>query len=411
MKTSCLTRRARTIGALAALITAGAPGLAAQTLQQLNDELALTKLKLELAETKLALAKKEQEVAALAKPTPPEPEAKPKPDSLTTEQKGIKSVAESSLTRRLFQAHTQGVTLLTKKAKSPDTRDAKSSETQDAELQETDDAAQLRNLGALRHLTNEDAFKTNANGLIDKASAPLQRVYTATGAKIERAAKKAKEAQTAAAKPAKPEAEAEGDAGEPDIAKSIGIRDAGFSLGYGAGAIFAPGEDATVGTILLRWNSIQRASTIKWNNTVGTYGPDKRQRITYRGMIGAPLLEDRLGNNASPHEVVDALTFQWWRPTTLGLFIGRGIAGEQVVFRAATPTAAEVKQRPWLIGATFGWGFRDQAASAFTIDIGAAISPTTAFTTPRLYTGISFDLETVGKLFDRVSKGSFTDGK
>lgn len=191
---------------------------------------------------------------------------------------------------------------------------------------------------------------------------------------------------------------------EKEVNKDAKLRNAGFSFSQGFGIVTGAG-DASVGTLIVRWNALQRRTTLKWNELVN-YGARKGgdyAQIDYFGSKGGALLEDQLTSRASVRRVNNLLDFKVLCPTAIGPFLGSGVIGEKVKFGQDSAGNAKM-QRPYLLGASLGWGFYDQAGSAFYLDFGYSVSPTSGFKHSRPFLGISLDGLVLGKIIGYVRK-------
>lgn len=186
------------------------------------------------------------------------------------------------------------------------------------------------------------------------------------------------------------------------------LRSAGFSFSQGFGVVTGS-KAASVGTLVVRWNAYQRRTTVKWNELVN-YGSRKGgeyQQVEYFGSRGSSLVEDELGPAASIKKVNNLMDFSVFCPTAIGPFFGGGLVGERIKF-GRDSAGGDKLERPYLVGLSLGWGFYDEAGSAFYFDVGYSASPTSGFKHSRPFVGISFDAIVLGKITGFVRKSATT---
>ena len=190
------------------------------------------------------------------------------------------------------------------------------------------------------------------------------------------------------------------------------LRNAGISFASGAGVIRhrgGSGGDATAGTVVARWNLIQRYATARWNQRVGDRNLDGYGLVSNygniefrsRGLIKgftAGKAEELYRNTymrvARDGSVLPNLTF-------IGPFFGSTVLGDKI--REPGTVAADNKyERPYLVGLSVGWGFFDEASSLVYLDFGKTISPHKGMDGTRTYLGISFDAVVFEKLITGI---------
>ncbi len=197
----------------------------------------------------------------------------------------------------------------------------------------------------------------------------------------------------------KPEGDKDGTpAKKPEIDVDARLRNAGLAFTAGFGVIDGKTSDSTVSTVQVRWNFWQRRATAKWNQLLGESEPDGYKYMRYYGKLE---FYDR--DAAKPTDVFKSkYNAQGWSSklpalSFLGLFLGRAVTGEKI----ALPDGNT--ERPYIIGASIGLGFYDQAASLAYIDIGTTVSPRRGFDQSRPYAGISLDAVVLAKVLGHLS--------
>ncbi len=206
-------------------------------------------------------------------------------------------------------------------------------------------------------------------------------------------------------KPPAPAVKDKGKAGDsvetdkPDI--DTILRKRGVSLSLGGGVVTdLHGNDASVATAILRYNILQARSTALWNHLVKTNPiyQDGYSKVGYRNLAGEKLqrvatksLGGTTGQTINAQQQPEVTEFLPLRLTAFGPFIGRAVAGEGIVMGTK-------RERPYLLGLSFGFDYFDQAGSLFYIDAGSTLSPTSGFSHSKPYIGLSVDGLIFGKI-------------
>lgn len=176
------------------------------------------------------------------------------------------------------------------------------------------------------------------------------------------------------------------------------FRDNGVSFATGFGIAHYGGEDRPVGSVLARWNFWQRVATAKWNQRIGENNDPAYALVPYWGKVE---FYDRKkwGSDGVQRDIADASTDRAILPpiSFLGLFVGSAAAGEQVTTRGD-------KERPYLVGASIGFGFYKEAAPFITFDVGKTISPKHGFGSSSNYYGFSVDAIVLGTITGFIRK-------
>lgn len=174
------------------------------------------------------------------------------------------------------------------------------------------------------------------------------------------------------------------------------LRKYGVSFSVGAGATIADSDSATLSTAVIRWNLLQ-AQTTGQARQIAKKNALKKNRVvhTWADYVGPRLMgesQDDSENNAKT-------TGRHHLLTAAGPFIGRAVGGEKVRFGSKN-------ERPYLLGASFGFGFYDESSSLIYLDAGTTVSPTSAFTHSKPYIGISMDGVVLKALVDFIAGSS-----
>lgn len=178
--------------------------------------------------------------------------------------------------------------------------------------------------------------------------------------------------------------------------EDVALRNAGISFSQGFGVAFSPsgrGSDATLGTLIARWNWLQRSAAGKWNRWVGENNAEGDAQVPYRGRIEY-WLGRRQYTDARPPERRSKTLPEF---TAFGPFLGTAITGDKVKFGSE-------EERPWIIGLSTGWGFYKDAASLLYIDVGAAASPSSGLDHAQLFAGASLDAIVLGRILGLTRK-------
>lgn len=340
------------------------------TLEDIQKELTITKARLELAETKLALAAKEKELAQLTGGEDGEKPADPK-DKNQDEAKALKKGAQD-----LWNAAVERLQALP--------------------------PLQRETILGVNGISGEQwrelmARPVNPFTLADSSAAAgskeeqLQRFLVRYG--YNQARKGAALAKEEVAEAKTKAVDEYGSTGVTDIpvksAEDVLLRNAGISFSQGFGVAFGPKDDgdASMGTLIARWNWLQRSAAGKWNRWVGQNNGEGYAQVPYRGRIeywdGWGNYTDVMPRARRPHTLPEFTAF--------GPFVGSGAVGEKVKFGAAT-------ERPYLVGLTFGWGFLDEAASLLYVDLGVTVSPNSGFEHSKFFAGVSMDAIILSKV-------------
>lgn len=178
------------------------------------------------------------------------------------------------------------------------------------------------------------------------------------------------------------------------------FRDNGVSFATGFGIAHYGGEDRPVGSVLARWNLWQRVATAKWNQRIGENNSEGYALVPYWGKVefydrshgkwGPSGLANAVAPTSGDTSVLPPISF-------LGLFVGSAAAGEQVTTRGD-------KERPYLVGASIGFGFYKEAAPFITFDVGKTVSPKHGFGSASNYYGFSVDAIVLGSITGFVRK-------
>lgn len=188
----------------------------------------------------------------------------------------------------------------------------------------------------------------------------------------------------------------------PALETDSWFRNNGLSFATGFGIAHYGGEDRSIGTVLARWNLWQAVATAKWNQRVGENNLEGYAQVPFWGRVqyydrnvgwGTKGLSDRFQLQNLP--VLPEITF-------LGLFLGSAVAGEQI------PTRGD-KERPYLVGASIGFGFYKEAAPFITFDIGKTISPKHGLGSASNYFGFSVDALVLGNITGIIRKAPATN--
>jgi hypothetical protein len=423
--------------------------LVAQNLQQVQEELALIKAKLELADAKLALAQREAELAKLAGGQPgPNPAPAPAGGQASTAPSLVAIAAAEPRPRSTAPATTITTTVASTAPTAPTPGVVPIARAPEVELRE----AGLEKLNGLLMLERDSLL--GANGVpADTFTAYIQgRANADLNKTAETLAEKRKENASAAEK-RKMEADAEAKPGvdpwkakagtdlenletllvsigyklekkraaaagtNPDDAKTkaalsggrkavveiptkaigdVALRNAGISFSQGLGVVFTPasqGSDASIGTMIGRWNWLQRSAAGKWNRWVGDNNGEGDAQVPYRGKI-----EYWLGwKDYTDAKPATRRSRTWPELTAFGPFIGTGIIGDKVKFGAK-------EERPWLVGLSGGWGFYKDAASLLYIDAGITVSPSSGIDHSKFFAGASLDGIVLGQILGFTRK-------
>ncbi len=192
--------------------------------------------------------------------------------------------------------------------------------------------------------------------------------------------------------------------------EEVKLRQSGIVIAQGFGVVFAAkgAEEASVGTLLARWNWLQRSAAGKWNRWVGEKASEADQLMPFRGSVEYWLEPEDRGGNAHRKYTVTRPPHRRDRTlpelTTFGPFFGTAIIGERVRFGSK-------EERPYLAGLSLGWGFGDEASSLVCIDVGATISPNSGFRHSRAFVGASFDGIVLGNLLGLTRKAGAQTGQ
>ena len=184
------------------------------------------------------------------------------------------------------------------------------------------------------------------------------------------------------------------------------LRNAGisFSSGFGiarAHVTHAGGpdtiDDKAVGSIMARWNLIQRKATAKWNQRVGARNADGYSLVPYFGHTEYAVHGHKVRDRPYPRGMdsdsfLDGLIFS---PTFFGPFFGSGIVGEKLPEPGSTSGSTE---RPYLLGWSLGLSFYDEASPLIYFDVGKTVSPQHGFNESRFFYGFSFDAIVFSKI-------------
>lgn len=164
------------------------------------------------------------------------------------------------------------------------------------------------------------------------------------------------------------------------------LRQAGVSLSTGGGVVGKGTNGGTVGTAIARWNIIQARTTARHNarTDLAKVGYNK---ILTGGGIGQVFRFDEQEVKRAGKLPDDKMPFL----TAVGPFIGRAIQGDTI-------SIGSKRERPWLLGASFGFGAYDQASSLFYVEMGYALSPTQGFSHAKGFIGLSFDAVVFSKI-------------
>ncbi len=182
----------------------------------------------------------------------------------------------------------------------------------------------------------------------------------------------------------------------PPLATDAWLRNNGVSFATGIGFIHNDEQDATLGSVLVRFNFCQRKATAKWNQRVGTQNIEGYAQVPYWGIVeyyNREKSDDPYQITRAPLKSAPSLP----EFTFLGLFFGSGVLGEKIMTQGD-------EERPFLAGVSAGIGFYKEAAPFITLDVGSTISPKHAFKDSSLYVGISLDALVLTEIFGRVRK-------
>lgn len=396
------------ISLLAALSLAASPLVAAEpTLAEVQQELALVKARLELADAKLALAKKTEELAKLgsgpslgttavqegtqvgkAKPTSRDEVLRAagfkRLNSLPNLDRqailgvnGVKSDTFAIATAKFGTLPTDQATALAKKRADEATLNPSGKPA--GKLAASDPQSDIDKLNAV---------------LVGLGAKETKKQVAVTGSDAVKDEEKASAVTEVKVK----------------TAEDVALRDAGIAFSQGVGVAFGnkADGDASLGTLLVRWNWLQRSASGKWNRWLahGTTDDSKAQ-IPFRGQIEYWLeAEERDKSGLRYTSAAPALRRARTLPefTTFGPFFGTAIVGDKVTFGAK-------KERPYLVGLSGGWGLFQDAASVFSIDLGVTVSPTSGIDHSKFYAGVSFDGVVLGRILGFTRKGHLPLGE
>lgn len=162
------------------------------------------------------------------------------------------------------------------------------------------------------------------------------------------------------------------------------FRQAGVSFSTGGGVVGKGSAGGTIGTVIARWNVIQARTTAR-HNARRDLAKVGYSRVLTGGGIGQVFKFTKAQELAGlPEDKVPFLT-------AVGPFIGRAIQGDSIQIGAK-------RERPWLLGASLGFGTYDQASSLFYLEAGYALSPSQGFSHAKGFVGLSFDAVVFSKI-------------
>jgi hypothetical protein len=385
---------------LAALATAVAPA-AEPTLAEVQQELAVVKLKLELADAKLALAKKEEELkklgAAPAAVTSAPAAGTPAAEATLRAQGLSRLNAMSTLARDAFLG-SNGVSAEFFAAFSKGSPSALDADKLDAGAT-TLATVRANGVAGQPDATAIEQAKNDAKN--------LKRLLVSLGyqSEVQRAAAAGTEPRTDLRAAAATEGRASVANVNVKTADEVLLRNAGVSFSQGFGVAFSPrsqGDDASIGTLLARWNWLQRSAAAKWNRWVGQNPGEGVSQVPYRGKVEYWLEENERPDPAKRNRYTDAMpavrrSRTWPELTSFGPFFGTAIVGDRVKFGSST-------ERPYLLGLGSGFGFFEDASSVLYLDLGVTVSPTSGIDHSKFFAGASFDGIVLGKLLGLTRK-------
>ncbi len=386
---------------LAAAFTATIAPAAEPTLAEIQQELALVKAKLELADTKLALVQKTAELAKLdpaeasrsaAKPSKPVEKKETAEDAVETALLALRATG----IEKLNSLNSLGrAALLGANGVRPDVFDIYIAEPAKADGEKLDRMS--RKLKKQRDDDPDQATKPTTDPKEDLLE--LERLLVSLGYGMEQ--KRAVAAKTEPDENKKKAAAQEGRTAFADVAvktdEEVKLRNAGISFAQGFGVAFSPkseGDDAALGTLIVRWNWLQRSAAAKWNRWVGENNADGDAQVPYRGKFEYWLKINRY-SDAKPLTRRNKTIPEW---TAFGPFFGTAIVGDSVRFGTKT-------ERPYLVGLSSGWGFFQEASSLLYVDLGVTVSPTSGVDHSKFFAGVSFDALVLGKMLGMTRKG------
>jgi hypothetical protein len=186
----------------------------------------------------------------------------------------------------------------------------------------------------------------------------------------------------------------------PALVTDAWLRNNGLSFATGVGLSHYGGDDQPIGTLIVRWNLWQRIATAKWNQRVGDNNGEGYAQVPFWGAV------EYYDRNPEIHAIngrfksarADAGTLPWLPEISfVGPFIGGAVAGEKITTRGD-------QERPYIVGASVGFGFYREAAPFVTFDFGKTVSPKHGLGSSSNYFGVSFDAIVLGSITGFIRK-------